>query len=722
MTRREKFGKLVLLEDTEATGLGTEHRAAKLGPTGLEKIVTILRLQPGISAHADLARNVMDQAKAAAQLQNPNILKIFGIGKVEQSYYISYEHIEGKSLRAILDRCRHESFPFQVEHALLIASKVASALEYTHGRRNEAGARYFHGLLTPAQILVSYEGEVRVKGFGFWPSHIKQAEILPPEELRYLAPEQAGGAGDFHSDIYALGAILFETLTGEEPGPNLVGRLGSARLISPTGDDPTIPKPLGDILHKSLASDPAQRYGDMQEMRKAIDTLLFSGDFTPTTFNLAFFMHSLYREEIERETRALKEEKEASYQEFLTEDPRTATGRPTPPPTNKTEPVDPRLIAAARAAAESAAAVAPEPPLLTDTNTVSLSEPVPPVPPPVAAHPPPAAAHPPHQSSPGMSAKDAAFGFTFHKDETKSDRRPLFVGLGASAVIAVGLGVWLMLRRSEPAVPPAPASTTLSAAAEAALVRVKELEEKLAAMEREKQEAETKAAEDAKKKMEAQAAARGQALDAGAVAKAQEEARKKAAADQERRQQEELKRIADEKKAEEARLADEKRSADEAAARLAEQQRQEAAKAAEQQAAAAAAATATTVPPPTTVAVAAATEPPPTTLAPNGVRPGTLVNLTDPGVTPPVAEKAPPPVYPPIALRQRVEGVVELNVFVDEKGNVVETQVVQAAGGRAGLTEAAIDSVKKRRYRPATKDGVPVKVWLPVRVLFQLPR
>jgi TonB family protein len=322
-----------------------------------------------------------------------------------------------------------------------------------------------------------------------------------------------------------------------------------------------------------------------------------------------------------------------------------------------------------------------------------------------------------------MSAKEAASGFTFHKDEVKSDRRPLVLGLGAAAVIAAGLGGWLVLRRSEPTAPPAPASTTLSPAAEAALVRVKELEEKLAAMEREKQEAETKAADDAKKKMEAQAAARGQSLDAAAVAKAQEEARKKAAADQERRQQEELKRIADEKKAEEARLADEKRRADEAtAARLAEQQRQEAAKAAEQQAAAAASASATTVPPPTTVAVAVATEPPATTLAPNGVRPGTLVNLTDPGVTPPVAEKAPPPVYPPIALRQRVEGVVELNVFVDEKGTVVETQVVQAAGGRAGLTEAAIDSVKKRRYRPATKDGVPVKVWLPVRVLFQLPK
>ncbi len=85
-------------------------------------------------------------------------------------------------------------------------------------------------------------------------------------------------------------------------------------------------------------------------------------------------------------------------------------------------------------------------------------------------------------------------------------------------------------------------------------------------------------------------------------------------------------------------------------------------------------------------------------------------------------ERAPPSVYPPIALRQRAEGTVELNVLVDEKGTVVDAQVVQGAAGRSGLNEAALDSVKKRRYRPATKDGVPVKVWMSVRMKFELPK
>ena len=115
---------------------------------------------------------------------------------------------------------------------------------------------------------------------------------------------------------------------------------------------------------------------------------------------------------------------------------------------------------------------------------------------------------------------------------------------------------------------------------------------------------------------------------------------------------------------------------------------------------------------------------PPTAVpeAPPGVKPGTLVNLSDAGVIGPVTQSAPALRYPPIAERQRVEGIVELNILVDEKGNVVEALLVTPAGGKSGLNEAAVDNVKRRRYRPATKDGVPVKVWFPVSVRFVLPR
>ncbi len=697
MAKKEKFGKFVLLEEVDTSGLGAEYRAAKLSTTGLEKIVSVLRAKPALSAQPEAVKNLMDQVKFAAQLQNPNILKIYGIGKVESSYYISYEFLEGKSLKGIFGRCRQEGFPFSVDHALLIASKICSALEYAHSRKTEGGARYFHGMLNPSNVLVSYEGEVRVRGFGYWPARMREAGGMTDEESLYLAPEQAeGGTGDTRSDAFAVGVMLFETLTGQPlfqggRATDIPARLGQARLQNPTGEDDALPKAIQDILHRALSVDPAGRYAEVQEMRKGVDTLLFSGDFTPTTFNLAFFMHSLFRDDIERESKTLKEEKDANYLEYLTEDVRPAT---------KSSPAVavPAAVTAA-AAATSAGHAAPPP-------SAEVTPPQPLVPHPPAAHPPaahPPAAHPPavthgvaahapaaaHEAAPA----DAAAGFTFHKEEAAKSKAPLFIGVAVLVLAAAAAAYFLKARGAGLTAPAVPVSTTLSPEAAAAMQKVKELEGRLQAMEAEKAAVAAKAEEDAKKKVEAQAAAKGQAADPAAVARAQEEARKKAQAEHERQAAQEQARLEEERKAAEAQLAEEKRKADETA-RLA------------------AAAAATTLP-----AVTA----PPTTAAPT-VRAGQLVDISEVGVIAPVALSKPPLQYPQIALRQRVEGKVDLNVLVDEKGNVADAKVVSGAGGKAGLNEAALDFVRRWKFRAASKEGVAVKTWAPVSINFVLPK
>src|SRR5262245_3225009 len=606
MAKKEKFGKFVLLEEVENVGIGHEYRAAKLGTTGLEKIVSVLRLKPPLASNAEAVKSLMDQVKFAAQLQNPNVLDIYGIGKVDAAYYISYEYLEGKSLRAIFTRCRQEGFPFSVDHALLIASKICSALEYAHSRKNEAGGRYFHGLVTPGSVLVSYEGEVRLRGFGYWHSRLREAGALPEEASLYLAPEQAdGGAGDTKADVFAVGAILFETLTGEPllqagRAGDPATRVAKAKLQSPTTDDDALPKPIADILHRALAKDPAARYGEIQEMRKAVDTLLFSGDFTPTTFNLAFFMHSLFREDIERESKSLKEEKDTSYIEFLTETGPLARASAATLPGVPAETLEMKapVVEAPQAPPP---APAPHHPPAASHGPSHTPAPLPLIPPPP---PPPRepAAHPRNRAPSHTPAPAAhADSFSFHKPEPKAgSKMPLIVGGAAAALLLAAVGGYFVYKKVANAPPPAPTTTTLSAEAAAAVARVKELEDKLKAIEAEKAAAEAKAAEDAKKKLEAQAAAKGQAVDPAAVQKAQEEAAKKARAEQEKKAAEERKRLEDEKKAEELRLAEERRRQEEEAARVA------------------AAAAATTVP--TTVQV---TQPPQP-----AIRPGTLVNLS----------------------------------------------------------------------------------------------
>jgi len=305
------------------------------------------------------------------------------------------------------------------------------------------------------------------------------------------------------------------------------------------------------------------------------------------------------------------------------------------------------------------------------------------------------AAHPPE----GATAREAAAGFTFHKDEKKGSKTPLIGGLAAVLLIAAAGGAWFLKGRAAAVPPPStlPPPTTMSPEMVALAQKAKELEEKLQALEAEKAAASAKAEEDAKKKVEAQAKARGQAVDPEALARAQDEARKKAQAEQERKAQAERKRLEDEQRA------------------LAEQQAAEEQRRAEEARAAAAAAAAA---PPTTVA-AATPPPPPTTVA---IKPGTLVDVNDVGVIAPVALNKPSFTYPPIALRQRIEGKVDLSVLVDERGGVTDAKVISGAGGRAGLNEAASDYVKRWKFRPATKEGVPVKTWTPVSVVFMLPR
>ncbi|HVR72045.1 MAG TPA: TonB family protein [Vicinamibacteria bacterium] len=687
MARKEKFGRFVLLEEVETCGLGTEYRAAKLSPAGLEKIVSVLRLKPSLAAHPEAVKALMDQVKFAAQLHHANLLKIHGIGKVDAAYYVSHEFLEAKSLRAVFERTRRDVFPFSVDHTLLIASKACAALEHAHSRRLEGGARYFHGFITPSSVLVSYEGEVRLRGFGLWPSRIREVGGAAPDEEAYLSPEQAaGGPGDTRSDTWAVAALLYETLAGErfvQDGrrEDVTARLAQARMKNPAGDD-LLPRPIADILRKALAADPAARYVEVQEMRKAVDTLLFSGDFSPTTFNLAFFMHSLFRDDIEGEARALNEEREASYQEYVAEEPVRVPTVIAPP-----------AEAPAAPAVPGPAAVASPPPPVLGREEAPARKPAAVVGTGTAV--PIAAVPPPRPEPPVLGAHQAAAGLTFHRPPPLAPRTRFRLALVAmAALVLVGAAAGYVSLRGRPAPTAAaaePPTTTLSAEAVAAMARVKELEERLRAIEAEKAAAEARAAEEARLKIEAQAAARGQRADVLSVARAQEEARRRAQAEEEQRLREE-----------QARLEAEQRAAQE---RLAEERRRE-----EEVRAAAAAAVVTTTSPPA---------PTPAPLPP--VRAGALVRLSDPGVIAPVLDRAFAATYPPVALRQRLEGIVELNVLVDERGSVTETLVITGAGGRSGLNEAAVESVRRRKYRPAIKDGVPVKVWLPVRVQFRLP-
>jgi len=696
MALREKFGRLVLLEETDADAVGREYHAARLGPAGFDRLVTLLRLSPAVSANAEAAKRLMDQARLVARLQNPGLVRVLGIGRVEQAYYISSELVEGRTLQTIEDRCRREAFPLAADHALMVASRAASGLEYLHGKKDEAGGALFHGLLAPSRLVVAFDGEVKVKGLGLWPG-LRGTDILGPDQRRYLAPEQtAGGAGDARSDVYALGLVLLEALADRPlEGGDPLANLPVIRVAGPRGEPGPLPPPLVDALRRALAPDPAARFPGMAEMRKAIDTLLFSGDFTPTTFDLAFFMNTLFRDDMDREAQALEEARRADYREFIVDE------KP-PAPAAVTAVSSPTASEVAPAAEP---AFAPASPASSDPGRTAL---------------------PAREGA--SKAREAAARLTFHREPDRGESRRwlwLLGGLLAAAVLGGGAGyVYFVRSRAAgpamtPAVTPSPATGPEEAAA---LARVRELEGRIATLEREKAEAETRAAEEARKKVEVQAKARGQAVDPAAVERAQEEARRRERGDQELRQREERLRLEAEKKAEEQRAAAEPTPAPTPVPTPPPAQ------AATPTPTPVPTLTPTPTPPPAQVPPATPTamptpEPnPPATKVP--VRPGVLVASDDPGVVLPVLLRESPTAYPHVALDRRVEAGVTVRALVDEKGHVAEATVVEPSGQPAvyGFEDAALKRARGRLYRPATKDGVPVRIWLNLRVVFKLPK
>jgi TonB family protein len=421
----------------------------------------------------------------------------------------------------------------------------------------------------------------------------------------------------------------------------------------------------------------------MAEMRRAVDALLFSGDFTPTTFDVAFFMHTLFRNDMEREARALEEARRADYRDFLVEE------KPGPAPVAPS-PAEPSPSAPPPAAAEAAPIAVPEAP--------------------VSAAPPGPDASASRPRSPRDAAREAASRMTLGQvPEAAPGRRGmwLLVGLLGAVIVGGGAGWLYSLLRVRVGSTPSPAAPAADAAG--AQERVRELEARIAQLEREKQEAEARAAEEARQALEAQAKATGTPADPAAVERAQEEARRRARVDQERRQQEELRRIEDEKKAEVQRLAVEASPTPTPAPAPASEP--------------------TPAPGPTPTPGPAAVPTPTATLesspAPAPImvpaRPGDLVDINDPGLTQPELLEEGPKRFPPLALQRRLGGDVDVRALIDETGRVIDVQVLKVAPRDLGFEQAAVRTVRGRRYRPATKDGVPVRVWKPFRVTFPKP-
>ncbi len=313
-----QFGKYTLIDRIAVGGMAEIFLGRQAGLEGFEKTIVIKRMRPHLSKQVNFVKMFLNEAKLAAQLNHPNIVQLYDLGKIAESYFIAMEYIFGRDMRRIIPKADEMNIPFPLVYALKIASSVCQGLYYAHEKTDLHGhpLGIVHRDVTPENIFVAFDGAVKVLDFGIAKATNQVEQTRAGEikgKLSYMSPEQCLGKPlDCRSDLFSLGTVLYEWITGFKlfTGDSEVAILKSVtegKIYAPSYFKADIPTEVEAILMRALEKDRSLRYQNAQELQRDIDDFLAQSEFTPTDSHLSNFLKQLFQDELEAEKSKLAE-------------------------------------------------------------------------------------------------------------------------------------------------------------------------------------------------------------------------------------------------------------------------------------------------------------------------------------------------------------------------------------------------------------------------------
>jgi serine/threonine protein kinase len=272
------FGKYELLGTIGGGGMATVYRACLRGPAGASRPVALKLIHAHLSQEQSFVRMFLDETRVAMALSHRNIVQTFDAGVVGGRHYLAMELVSGITLRDAFRRLP-ERARIPIDVALFVAMEVCSALAHAHGFRPELTGQpgaVIHRDVSPSNILLSLEGDVRLVDFGVARARDQLSSQttsgVVKGKLCYMAPEQARGKPEPRSDLFAVGVVLYEMLSGRvfRDAVSLEDVLNPPSIVPLHMVRPETPLSLEQLVLRTVASDPMLRPASAEELRAAL--------------------------------------------------------------------------------------------------------------------------------------------------------------------------------------------------------------------------------------------------------------------------------------------------------------------------------------------------------------------------------------------------------------------------------------------------------------------
>jgi serine/threonine-protein kinase len=271
-----------ITERVAAGGMAEVFRGIAESMQGFKKNIAIKRILPNLTKNKKFVAMFLDEARLSLALQHANIVQVFDIGHSEDTYFIVMEFVDGVDLKALTEWRRRIGRRIPIAHTLHIVMEMCKGLSYAHEMMNPETGRplgIVHRDISPPNVLISKQGEVKVVDFGLAKA-TSQIETTDPGvvkgKMSYLSPEAARGEEvDSRADIFAVGILLYEMLTGKrlfygETDYQTVELVRNAKIPPLRPQNPQVEPELEDVVRKALARRAEDRYASALDLQDAL--------------------------------------------------------------------------------------------------------------------------------------------------------------------------------------------------------------------------------------------------------------------------------------------------------------------------------------------------------------------------------------------------------------------------------------------------------------------